>query len=100
VNGLALTKDEQDQLDALQRKAAEPEPRNGGRSEHVDVYIDLSDEQAVKRGLDLGYLKASDLDGGDDDQDDDDGKPKRKAKAKADDDDDDVPPRRRGYFKE
>jgi hypothetical protein len=96
---MPLTEEEQRTLDALQKKKDEPTAQNGGRSEHVDVYIDLSDEAAVKRGLDLGYLKASDLD--DDDSDDDDGK-KKPAKKKAagdDDDDDDEPaPKRRGYF--
>jgi hypothetical protein len=60
---VALTTDEQAQLDALTEKANAPEDNGGGRMENVDVYIDLSDEAAVKRGLSLGFLKAGDLEG-------------------------------------
>ena len=70
--------------------------RGGGRSENLEVVIDLSDEAAVSRGLELGFLKKADLDdAGDegDDGDDDAGKGKAKPAAKGE-----KAPRRKGYF--
>ena len=72
--------------------------RGGGRSENLEVVIDLSDEAAVNRGLELGFLKRSDLEGDDDAGDGDDdaggddaGKGKKAAKGEK-------APRRKGYF--
>lgn len=59
---MPLSKEEQEQLEALQRKAEEPEPAANGRSENVSITIDLGDENQVKRALKMGYLQKGDLD--------------------------------------
>ncbi len=55
---MPLSKEEQDQLDALTKKASEPEPEKngGGRSENISVTIDFSDEKAVERAIKHGYI--------------------------------------------
>jgi hypothetical protein len=74
-----LTAEQQKQLDDLQALAEAPdEPGSNGRSEHIEVMIDLSDEAAVERGIGLGFLtraeaKAAAADADDDDAGDDDG---------------------------
>ena len=59
---MPLSKEEQETLEALQRKAEEPEPAANGRSENVSITIDLGDENQVKRALKMGYLQKGDLD--------------------------------------
>ena len=60
---MALSKEEQAQLDALQKKAEEPEPNvNRSRVDNISVTIDLGDPEQVKRGLKLGLLERGDLD--------------------------------------
>lgn len=67
----------------------EKEDAGPGRLENVNVTIDLGDEAAVKRGLDLGFLTLGDIeDAGDEDGDDD----KEREPDKA-------PKRERSYFK-
>jgi hypothetical protein len=56
-----LTEQEQAELDRLTQKQQAPDDP-GGRGGNVDVYIDLSDEHAVRRGLRLGLLDRNDLD--------------------------------------
>lgn len=78
---MALSKEEREQLEALQAKEKAPPE---GRQERIAITIDLSDPAAVKRGMALGYITAADLedDAGDDDDDDgDDGKRKKKDPA-------------------
>lgn len=91
---MKLSDEEQAQLDALTSKRDAPDEPAGGRSEQIAIHIDLSDEAAVQRAIDHGYLtraevkELEDADGEDADADAGDGK--RKAK------DDDAPKRRRG----
>ena len=55
-----LSKEEADQLAALQAKADAPDDPEPGASRHegrnVDIYVDLSDESAVTRAIKLGLL--------------------------------------------
>jgi hypothetical protein len=104
---MPLTEEEQKQLDALQRKAEEPDAPSSNRQDVVNITVDLSDEAAVKRALGLGLLRLSDVEGDDDDDDqdndddddddqDDGGKGKgggRRRKPKPE-----TPPKRGGYF--
>lgn len=91
---MALTTEEQAQLDALTEKSKAPA---SNRNESVNVTIDLSDLEAVKRAQKLGLLSDADLEaaaGGDDDDDDDDpAKPRRRRTPKKVDKD--PAPRRR-----
>jgi hypothetical protein len=90
-----LTDEQAKQLEELEKlRDAPDEPAAPGRSEILNYTIDLGDEAAVERGLRLGLLQPSDLEGDDDDGGDDDDKDKGKDKDK------DKPPSRRGYFKE
>ena len=102
---MPLNEEQQRQLEELERLRDEPEPP--GSSTAVQVVIDLSDEGAVQRALEHGFLRPADLGGGggsdDDDQDDDDqdddgskGKPKGRRRKPPEDE----PPKRGGYFKE
>ena len=86
---MALTKDEQETLAALQRKAEEPDEPQSSRSriENVNFTVDLNDEKQVKRAVKAGLLPASYLD--DDDDDDPNADP---------DKDGGDPPRRRARF--
>jgi len=84
-----LSDEEQAQLDALttKRDAPDDDGLGGGRSEFVNVTIDLSDEAAVERGLKLGFLKPGDVEGnGEGDGESDEKPPAEK------------PPKRKGYF--
>ena len=84
---MSLSKEEQDTLEALQRKAEEPEPApGGGNSRNLNITIDLGDPEQVKRGLKLGLLERGDLDEFDDPVDPD-----------ADPDPDDPPRRKTRY---
>lgn len=85
---MPLSKEEQEQLEALQKKAEEPEPAQGssGPSLVVNTTVDLNDENQVRRAVKAGLLPASyleddeeggDEDGGDEEADKDAG-PKRK----------------------
>lgn len=87
-----LTEEEAAKLEELTAKRDAPDdpPTGGGRSEVLNVTIDLGDEAAVERALKLGWLKPGDIPDDDDADDADDGKGKDK----------DKPPSRRGYFKE
>lgn len=60
---MPLSKEEQAQLEELERKRDEPEQRgnSGGRSEVVNVTIDLSDEAAVNRAIEHGYLTRAEV---------------------------------------
>ena len=67
-----LTPEEEKALAELEAKRDAPD-ENGRSRGDLSVFIDLSDDKAVQRGLKLGYLEPSDLDdAGDDDSDDDD----------------------------
>ena len=64
---MPLSKEEQEQLEALQRKADEPDPpAGGGSTRNLNITIDLGDPDQVKRGLKLGLLERGDLDEFDD----------------------------------
>lgn len=66
-----LTADEEKALAELEAKRDAPDDSKSRGD--LSVFIDLSDDKAVQRGLKLGYLEPSDLDDdGDDDGDDDD----------------------------
>lgn len=80
---MALTKEEAAQLEALQKKADEPdeEPKGNGLSRVLNVTVDLGDEAQVERAIRLGFMEAP--------QEDDEGE---------DDDSEEESPRRRGYF--
>jgi hypothetical protein len=101
-----LTEEEQKQLDALQRKAEEPDPPSSNRQDVVNITVDLSDEAAVKRALGLGLLRQSDVDGdddddqddGDDDDDDQDDDGKRKGSGSRRKPKPETPPKRGAYF--
>lgn len=51
---MALTKEEQETLDALTKKASEPD--TPARGENISVIVDLADPDAVRRAKKLGYL--------------------------------------------
>jgi hypothetical protein len=80
---MGLSAKERKMLDALTKKAEEPDAPGVGKT--LNVSIDLGDEKQVARAQKLGLLDVEDDD--DDDSDDD------------DDDQTDETPRRRGYFK-
>lgn len=85
---MALTDKEKATLEALNKKAKEPDAAPVGRS--LRANIDLGDEKQVSLARKLGFLPSEE------DDDDDDGKDKKDKKDKKDDDDD--TPNRRGYF--
>lgn len=82
---MGLTAKEKKALEALQRKAEEPDPPAIGRS--ATFNIDLGDKEQVSLAQRLGLIP------GDDDADDD-------ADEDGSDDEGDETPKRRGYFKE
>ena len=106
-----LSEDEERQLAALleRQKAPERESPNG-RTSHVDIYVDLSDEAAVDRAIGFGLLTRADLeraagelgdeDEGEEGEEGEDGKPRRPRQRSSSSRTPDDTPRRRGYFKE
>jgi hypothetical protein len=81
-----LSADEKAQLEALTKKAKEPERSSGGGNHRLNVSIDLADEAQVKRAQKLGLLG----DYAPDDESDE--------EAGGDGDDGGDPPKRGGYF--
>ncbi len=55
---MPLTPEEQAQLETLRAKAEAPEVE---RVEHVEIRVDLSDPDAVRRAVALGYCDAAGL---------------------------------------
>lgn len=84
---MGLSADEKKTLEALNRKAKEPDPEPVSRS--VRANFDLGDPKQVALAIKHGFLKGDD--------DDDDKGDKKDKKDKKDDDDDDTP-KRGGYF--
>ncbi len=85
-----LTEEQAKQLAELEAVRDAPDDDDaGGRAEFINVTIDLSDEEAVKRGLALGFLKPGDVGDDEGDGDGDEDKPPPKDKV----------PRRSAYFK-
>ena len=85
---MPLSKEEQATLEALQKKAEEPEePQGFGSNRNLNITIDLSDPEQVKRALKLRLLDKNDLDEFDDPDPDD-----------PDPDAGDDPPRRRQRY--
>lgn len=76
-----MTDEEKKALAELERKRDEPEPpaNGGGRQEHVNITIDLSDEHAVDRAIKHGYLTAAEAEElaekEEEESEDEDGKP-------------------------
>lgn len=88
---MALTDEEKATLEALTKKAKEPDdegPKHS-RVENINLTIDLSDDAQVKRAVKAGYLPESYLD---DDEGGDDGD------EGGDDDSQDPPNRTRARF--
>lgn len=58
---MPLTEEEKAQLEALTKKADEPEPSSSGSSrvENVNITIDLDNEDQVRRAVKAGYLPES-----------------------------------------
>ena len=81
---MALTKEQQEQLDELTRlrDEPEPEPSGGGLGRVLNVSLDLGDEAQLDRAFKLGLLERPAADDPDPD----------------DPPDEDDPPRRRGFF--
>lgn len=82
---MALTKEEAAQLEALQKKAEEPdeEPNGaGGISRVLNVTVDLGDDAQVERAIKLGLMSAPAAD--EDEGEEEEGEEES--------------PRRRGYF--
>jgi len=73
---MPLTDDEKATLEALQKKAEEPEPAGPSHSrvENVNLTIDLDNPEQVKRAVKAGYLPASYLED-DEEETDDEGEP-------------------------
>lgn len=86
-----LTEAEQKALDELLAKKDAPEPSSSNGSRNVDVYIDLSDEVAVKRAIGFGLLTQAEAE----EEQEEEGKGKGKGKGE-----ERPAPRRRGYFKD
>lgn len=95
---MPLSDEERAQLEALQAKEKEPPPPEHSRRDDVRVVIDLSDENAVERGIALGFLKPSDVDEGEEGEAGE-GKPKGKSKGEGEGEGEETP-KRKGYFKE
>lgn len=80
-----LTKEEADQLAALQKKAEapdEPKAEGNGLSRVLNVSVDLGDPEQVKRAIGLGLLT----------------EPEVEAAAAEDEPEPEEEPHRRGYF--
>lgn len=81
-----LTKDEADQLAALQAKAEAPdEPKADGPQRILNVSVDLGDPEQVKRAIGLGLLTEPEVEAAAE------GEPEGELEEE---------PQRRGYFKD
>ena len=95
---MALTREEQETLDALTKKASEPESESSGRRETIDFYVDMSDEAAVERALRHRLLTPEEVEElSEEEEENGDGAKtvRRRRKTEAEE-----PPARKGYFKE
>ena len=83
---MPLSDEEKATLEALQKKAEEPEPQgpNHSRVENINYTINLDDEKQVKRAVKAGLLPASYL------EDDEEGEEETETEEE--------PPKRRARF--
>lgn len=77
---MALTKEEAAQLEALQKKAEEPdeEPAGNGISRVLNVTVDLGDDAQVERAIRLGFMEEPAVDEGEGEEEGEEESPKRR----------------------